>query len=242
MRRKHRRLEQFVILLATLILVFGSCLSCIKQTRFDITQFGSSTRSTHFSSVVRVSSNPANPMSKAIFGTAFAVTPDLLMTTGHLCIAIQGRLDSGQDTGIEWDLVDEKGTISEGEVETEIVAVHDTLDMCLLKSEEHGLIPTRLSQRVDLIMTGDTLTMAGYPHGVPYLIQKDGRLISLSDKVLYADLFVESGNSGSPVFWMDEVVGMVISMPISPHTVIRQTSYAISVKELQKFLSDNLGD
>lgn len=246
MRRKHHRLEHFVILLATLLFVFGSCLSCIKNTRYttlDITNFGNPSKPVYFSSVVRVMSDPVNPLDKTLFGTAFAVTPDLMFTAGHLCKSAQARIDAGQDHEVmKWDFVDEKGQISEGYEDVKILAIHDSKDVCLLKSEDHGLIPLRLSQRVDLMITGDMLIVAGYPHGIPYLVQKEGSMIAIDDQSLYADLFIEPGNSGSPVIWMDEVVGMIIVYPVSDSTLITQTSKAVSVKELQKFLNEHIGE
>ena len=187
--------------------------------------------------------NPVNPLGSRVFGTAWAVTPDLMITAGHLCKSAQARINAGQDYEIlQWDFVDMKGSISEGEKDARILAISNSHDICILKSEDHGLTPLRLSQRVDLMLTGDMLTVTGYPHGIPFLVQKDGHIIAIDDEELYIDIFIEPGNSGSPVLWMNEVVGMVVAYPISESTLITQTCKAVSVKELQKFLNEHMGE
>jgi len=68
-----------------------------------------------------------------------------------------------------------------------------------------------LNVSVNMPMIGDALLMIGHPMGLPLKADEGGKLNGMSATLLSATLDSYAGNSGSPVFLGEEVVGVVVS-------------------------------
>lgn len=162
-------------------------------------------------------------------GTAFAIDDDRLLTAGHLCqIELNEILQKIEIQSIK------NGYLIPGEIRTaEIINIHPTTDVCLLKSTDHKLKPVRLLPDLSIVDSGAEIVTEGCPAGKSYY-KADGWLLTKEPEWLVMMLDVHPGQSGSPVLWRDLVIGMVVSYDRN----FRDISYAISAEFLYKYLKE----
>jgi hypothetical protein len=231
---------RITLMSTVLTLACVSCLSCVKTIRYDT--LSKTSAPIHKRSIGLVTDVPILITGTKAAGTVFPITKDLFLTAGHVCKRITERYSNNLTTGqLVISTVDKKGhPLKDKIILAQIVNFVDdgTLDICLLEGKNHGLVPIKMSKYYDLVETGDSVYKIGCPNGVPYVVG-DGRIISVTESKLHMNLFVEKGDSGSPVFWQDKLIGMVISYPNIPEGALRNTSYAIGLPELIKFLESN---
>lgn len=231
--------ELVFISLSLLFLIGAGCLACITPLPRQNVHFDVSQKTSYYKAVVMVHSVPTLMMSAPSQGTAFAITEDLLFTAGHVCESMVKRTNDGIDTGEIMLLPsDRKGWPIESEaVSASIVHfTNDEQDICLLKSIDHGFPTLTLSKHYDSVSTGDSIITIGCPKGLLHIVE-DGRIATSTENVLFLNLHVEGGNSGSPVLLGKEVIGMVVSYYSRKDGALRKMSNAVPVVKLQEFLN-----
>ncbi len=149
-------------------------------------------------------------------GTAFAISKDLLMTAGHVCVGTIEYQASG-DLGENIQLITMKDGIKQYIDGVEILEVDEPHDICLLKKSGHGLIPLKFLRDYDNLKFRDKVWVVGAPRGM-LISEQEGRVMDtsmdqkfpLKGKLLISSA-VAGGNSGSPVLnERGEVVGMLV--------------------------------
>jgi len=169
--------------------------------------------------------------------TAFAVTPDLLLTAGHFCAGVAERISEGKEIPVQALFpVDKLGQPREIIPATILSFEYEKggLDICLLVSPNHGLVPLRLAGSADHLRNGDTIYTAGFPQATYGLVHRSGHLTVIDPPVIYVSLYIEPGASGSPALKNDEVIGMVIRYK---NDELFGTTILLSVDELVEYLA-----
>lgn len=175
----------------------------------------------YYRSIGLVSTQPTDKAKgMRMTGTAFAVDNDHLLTAGHVCRGAQKAQKDGMAKrgGLNITLVNRHGHHS-AQFRVGILAISETRDICLLYKRDHGMDPLALSRRVDDVEVEDQIVVVGAPRGY-FMVRREGWIISnsvhfsnLQPDLLFLACPVEKGNSGSPVIWNGEVIGMVVLKP-----------------------------
>jgi hypothetical protein len=175
--------------------------------------------------------------------TGWAYDSNHIVTAGHFCEGLQKAMAEGMSSEeIGYTISDRQGGI-EGEGRAEIKAVSEELDACLLTSPDHGLHPLPVLRDLDLVETGDPITVIGAPRAY-FPIQRKGTVVNLSayqygpleKHYMLLAVQIEKGNSGSPVLWNGYVMGMVDLLPNRP----KVAALALRGDHLTKFIEDSL--
>jgi S1-C subfamily serine protease len=169
-----------------------------------------------FKSVARVS---VELKIGVLYGTAFAISPDLLMTAGHVCSSFIAAKDNNLLVdGMSLDYYGPNGETIISSLGVDVVEVNEENDVCILKKNDHGLVPVRIVKDYNKVGPKDVVHIVGAPMGI-YITHYDGEIIGKNmtiNKDMPPRLVVSAasapGNSGGPVFNdKGEVVGMLIA-------------------------------
>jgi len=157
------------------------------------------------------------PVMRSDIGTAFLVSPDCLVTTGHQVDVI----GSFEDVYAVFDYNVHTLPAKWGPFVADAASVYKVKgggargpkgeDWAILELERPAsrYIPPRSQKKVEI---GQPVTMIGHPRGLPAKVAPNAKILSTSDATFAADLDAYRGNSGSPVFNQHhEVVGMLIA-------------------------------
>jgi len=186
-------------------------------------------------------------------GTGFLVSDELIVTNHHVLSQLSHGtdvLERGMAVIRFYQEFDGPEPVPQCDV-VEVVAVHSTLDIAVLKVELPALRP-RLVLESGAVAAHTAVGAIGYPY-------KDGRsplftdaiyqgrygvkraavgeLISHNSQFLYHDCSTLGGNSGSPVFALD--TGRVIGLHFSGAFMYRNE--AVSAAEVASFLHTAAG-
>lgn len=190
-----------------------SCVACVTQVkRVLIMPPGSETPDQYHGSIARLYLQPGPKGNFPYQATAFAISDDYMLTAGHYC----NRLQEQAKLGLVSKKIKVEGADRNGELyfvgTAIIVANHKKHDMCIIKSENHGLIPLKLFGDMSIIETEDKVTTIGAPRGF-FPVRREGHIISKKYgfcKLILIALNVDPGSSGSPVIWNGRVIGIVV--------------------------------
>ena len=203
-----------------------SCMSCIThQKRYIVVPPNGQVQQQYYDSVVLLYLKPGPKGSSNYQATGFAITEDYLLTAGHFCT----RLQNNRQKGINSKYMGMQGSDRHGNPyeagDAIIVANHHKHDMCIIKSNGHGLTPLPLLGDLSFVETEDKITTIGAPHGF-FPVRRDGHVISKDsskqpqlqmEQLLFIEVNIEPGSSGSPVIWNGQVIGIVVKLIYDNH-------------------------
>jgi len=238
-------MERLAFIIAILILLFSSCTSCIRYTERVYLSSNSNTTWPYYLSVAMVTSTPTKKgKGKTFLATAWAIDKDYMMTAGHFCVRMKDQLKKKM-TGKKIKLLRSNidGILSKHVVDATIFAVDEEKDMCILKSPGHSFIPLILSSHFDLLQTGDHVTAIGAPRGL-FPVRTDGYITQLKaymfakpmNDMMLVKIDIDHGNSGGPVFWRNEVIGMAVAVSL----VGRDNALVVPVTQIKDFIKKKI--
>lgn len=180
-----------------------------------------------------------------VTGTVFAISKDFLLTAGHVC----EQYDNFKKKKMVGNTV--VGTTGghgnpEQMIVVNIIKYSLRPDLCLLRSNDHGMSTLKVSNQYKSVRSGNPVIVPGAPSGY-FPVTRDGRVSSTaapahggpSRKRLLIDVFAEEGSSGSPVIWNREVIGLLMSVPTKP----KNSALAVTAPTILNFINDiNLED
>jgi len=166
-----------------------------------------------YASVAKVSGNDGTQSVGA--GTGFAVDDETMITAGHVCVSIyEGNVKGKLLDKVDLSIVHNNRLLILEQV-MEIVAIDETMDICILKGD-HGLVPLKFAD-FSKVEIGDKVTIVGAPLGffptktVGYVTLPNMTRDGLFKNRLVVSAGVSPGNSGSPILNEDgEVIGLLI--------------------------------
>lgn len=230
-------------------LVMTSCVSCSSpQAQWGgsriVTLHPNQPESTHLylDAVGIIFTLPGKEGSSGITGTAFAIKKDLILTAGHVCEKFEEAKKEGKVGGIGIGLTGGHG-LPGGWIKATILKWSMTPDLCLLSAPGHRMSVLPISQRYKSIRSGDRVLVPGAPAGY-FPVIRDGRISSVfayahgehnADSLL-VDVVAEGGNSGSPIIWKGEVIGLLVRVPLKP----RNAAIAVTSMTILEFLDGAL--
>jgi S1-C subfamily serine protease len=159
-------------------------------------------------------------------GTAFAVSPDHLVTAAHVCdIETKGPVP-----------------IEINNINPEFIFVWRESDLCLLRVDDHGVKP--LPVRWHPVKFGEHVWIFGSPLGISNILTtgyaSDEVTLELGDYSgdrLKLAAHAYPGNSGGPVI---DDQGRVIGVLVAGTPAYTQISYAATLRSLQLLLREGL--
>lgn len=181
---------------------------------------------------------PGEKGRSGITGTAFAVEKDLILTAGHVCQKFEEKKKEGLAGSIAVGVTGGHG-LPGGMVEAHVIKWSMEPDVCLLASPGHKMSVLPISQRYKSVRSGDPVLLPGAPGGF-FPVTRDGRVSSVfayahgpnNAACLLVDVVAEGGNSGSPVIWNGEVIGMLVRVPQHP----KNAALAVTSMSLLDFI------
>lgn len=193
--------------------------------------------------VVGMSKTKENTISQA---TAWAIDKDHLITVGHFCGGIKNpTVRKDKKISVKLIRVNSAGRIANVINGMAVSFVNEDRnyfnDICIIVSYNHEFIPLKMSNNFDEVHTEDTITVVGGPKGF-FPVKRTGYVMQTrSDRKeekngLLISVLIQKGNSGSPVIWNNEVIGMV-SRLVPP---LQGAAFAIPIVEIKKYIKDNL--
>lgn len=177
----------------------------------------------YYESIAHLSSTPT-PMNVAVqysIATGFAVTENHLLTAGHYC----ERIKKGQRDGMYGEQITVMGLNHDGTKyraqDATIVASIDNAgwDMCILEAPAHGLTVVELAPDLGRVETGDPVILVGNSDGelgnkrlgfFQSIREEDKPPAGAGPEWIKVAIQVRPGDSGSPLFWNGQVIGMAI--------------------------------
>lgn len=183
----------------------------------------------------------------SVVGTAFAVSNDLLVTAGHVCVSIlQGQILRGfkQNTYLQHltSYNSSMRTIDGLKIEE----IDTKNDLCLLVRKNHGLVPLKMSSG-KYIQNRDKVTILGSPAGT-FPFETEGRVAYMDayealnffrDKKFKGKILISApsygGNSGGPII---DRSGRLIGVLVMGHRGYPQLSIATHVDRVREFLKE----
>lgn len=204
-----------MLVVAAIGVTLASCVSCLPRTTnynrtviIDRDQEGIKL----FPSVARLVTVPKKKGGLYI-ATGWAVDKDHIMTAGHFCEKATDMMKLKKikrRIGIE--VVNHIGrpiALLPGRIVSYVNEEH--VDMCIIKSDDHGLAPLPIASTLFDVETEDKIFIMGAPKG-KFPIRRDGYVWAIPDDALLVAVEIQPGNSGGPVIWRGEVIGMVIAV------------------------------
>lgn len=196
------------------LVIFSGCASFVGQSSDGSAKYDVKSA---FNSVVKISMVVDSPeVGKGeISGSAWAIDEDNLITASHVCEAfIEFRsMGAGKDMKITY--FDGVGLDVRLANDMLIVVSDVANDVCLIRYEDHGLVPLKPASKVEF---GEAVYIIGAPMGFLGFIF-DGRVVytdyDLGEKYKHKVVVSAAstgGNSGGPIINQDgEVIGMLIA-------------------------------
>jgi len=241
-------MERVVAFAAIVILFFVSCTACVHTIkRIYLNNTSQENQQKFYPSVARVERLPGPTGFSEGAGTAFAIDDDYLLTAGHRCSRHAKELAKGQaDVELKLVMADREGMEINSDFRATVVAYDSPKDICILFSPNHPFIPLELSENYDAVETEDPVIIVGAPRWL-FPVRVDGRVVQKEPVLIYRDgkphskwLFLKAditkGNSGSPVVWNGQVIGMIVEMNENP----KRTCLAVPVTHLLDFIRDHI--
>ncbi len=153
------------------------------------------------------SSEPFYNQGTAANCSGFLVSPDLVVTAGH-CMFSQTQCD---ETRFVFGFQIQKENIMPTSVPTSLVFKCKELVKTTSRVKDDDFAVIRLDRpvthtlplpyrQIGSVAVGDSLSVIGYPYGLPVKIAGGAQVRALQAKYLTANLDTYNGNSGSPVF------------------------------------------
>lgn len=212
-------LERLLVVAVVITFLFTSCVSCVTHMQRTVYVPDTKEHTQLRTSVARVRLQPGEKGRSSLQATAFAITPDHLLTAGHFC----RNAEVSMKKKIASQLVAVEAAGPDGMIyhngDAKISAISDKHDICLLFSEGHMLDPLPFMTELEVIQSEDKITIIGAPRGY-FPVRSDGRVISLygdesqfgvsEQPLMPLRVDIEPGSSGSPVIWNGYVVGIVV--------------------------------
>lgn len=239
-----RLLERVIVLAGMLIIMGTSCAACFPSIVRDVTVLPAEPK--YYQSIAMIVTVPISDKFGAISGTAWAFDDDHLFTAGHVCEGFREQLSKGEVAPLmKVILAGRDGTPAYATEAMVILSEYNNdkeQDYCILYSKGHSLVPLKLSERFALVDTEDRVVIPGAPHGLfpfrveGFVAEKVIYQINSRDRMLIS-AETRPGNSGSPVIWNGEVIGMVVA----GFTFMDQGCIAINVLALDKFKKRAIG-
>lgn len=190
-----------------------------------------------YPSITRLVTVPKNKKDGSFLATGWAIDKDHIMTAGHFCDHATDLMMLGKiRRAIGLDIVDGIGRPIARKKGWIVNYVADELtDMCIIKSKDHGLTPLPIMANLGGVQTEDKIFIVGAPKG-KFPIRRDGYVWAIPDDALLVAIEIEPGNSGGPVMWRGQVVGMIIAVL----TDVNQCGIAVRADLLQEFIKATL--
>lgn len=240
-------MERIACIVAALICLAGSCLSCVHHTyRGLVLGLSVGQYPPMYLSVAYISNMKNEETEKHThwIATAWAIDNDHLITAGHYCKHTQELYENKEASDIvKLMQYGSDGHLLNDEIYASIVAIDTDRDMCLLESKSHPFLPLELAESLEHVNAEDPVFTVGAPRGVfpvktdGYVIQrKAARWSGSFGEMLFLGLNIEPGSSGSPVMLGDKVIGMIVIFVSKPH----ETCLAVPVHHLHEFIQKHL--
>lgn len=190
---------------------------------------GKEAKADYFNSVVTVAAvdKLGQPL---LFGSAFAIDKDRLVTAAHVCLGIlEIQIFNTGRPSIVLQKYDSKGALL-SLYGSSVDEIHTTQDLCILKRTAHKLPPVSFGD-YSKVAARDLVTIIGSPAGIG-IATFDGKVINPkhpSPSPWYKDRLIVSaaatgGVSGSPVF---DSKGLVIGVLVAGHMTFDHMSICI---------------
>lgn len=240
--RRLFKLESFLIAFGIITVLFVSCMSCMKTVRNTIVYPNPNLAAKYHYSVAQVETTPGIRGDIGRLATAWAIDKDHLMTAGHFCDSHEdGVLMKKASPILHLTQVGPDGTPIDI-VEAFVWKRHKEKDMCILLSPDHPFVPLVVSSNFGMVTTEDPITVVGAPKGF-FPVRREGTIAQKyahqfkghEDMMLLA-VDIQPGNSGCPVIWAGEVIGMAVMKPYRLHA----SALAVPAPQIQKFIEDAL--
>lgn len=231
-------LEKFFFVASLLVATVASCISCSPSVLHHTVVLGESQEAVkYWPSLAKVQTVPMGKEKGYFMATAWAITPDQLMTAGHFCNGAQDQmLLKHSQKYLVLQTVDEQGRPDRKIKGTIRATVNEDMDdMCIIDSPGHGLVPVEIETNLKLVETEDRITIVGGPRGY-FPIRRDGYVWAVADDALLVAVEIQPGNSGGPVFWQGKVIGMVV-MSIGE---LNEAGIAVRSDKLLEFIEEHL--
>lgn len=237
----NRILELVITLLALTIIISVSCTGCIHR-HYRVRQVPDVQYIKYYNTVTRLISLPSKEFDPQLYNshiaTGFAVGEDLILTAGHFCKSISSSIEEGRSS----DKILLQGAQHNGNAFmiglASIAAISDTYDICLLVTESvHHLNVLPIAPSMLGVETEDKITIIGAPSTF-FPIRREGTISQVSGERIRGRIFlavdVQKGNSGSPVIWNNQIIGIITEMSLDVHNA----GIAENANSIREFLSE----
>jgi S1-C subfamily serine protease len=180
------------------------------------------TEQKYYESIVQLRTQPVPPATDTIQATGWAPTKDYIITAGHFC---QGLNKNIEEKKAKADIRMFRALHDGLKLETLqaiILEISKDHDLCILLAPNHGIKVLQIMADMDHLETEDRIVVIGSPVGF-FPVRRSGHIISTTSpqfewkNLLFLEIDIQKGNSGSPVIWNGYVVGVVVILPEALH-------------------------
>jgi V8-like Glu-specific endopeptidase len=176
-----------------------------------------------------------------VVASGFAYDKDHIITAGHFCISaleIQIFKSHTENIGMKYYNDDMEIKIMQN---IEILEMSRVQDLCMLKKENHGLVPLKIIEDYSKVKIRDNVTIVGAPSGIAIgefygkvmFLKYDGDIKVLKE-MLVVSAAATGGVSGSPII-LDKT-GEVIGVLVRGHPYFDHLSFGTNGAKLKKFI------
>jgi S1-C subfamily serine protease len=161
-------------------------------------------------------------------GSGIPISKDWILTAGHVCDSIAELAENGLIDGLVSAKYLQDGRIKEvSGFEIIKYQFDETLDLCILFKENHGLEIASLTTNYDEIAFGDKIYVVGAPQ-----VANNMPVDILNGKMLFSAP-ITSGNSGGPVFDRN---GKIIGIAVMGNAAYHNINFAITALDIWRFI------
>lgn len=234
-------LEDLFLTLVVIATTVSSCVSCVPSAAVNrlvvLTQPTDEIKL--WPSVARVSTISTDPIENpgSYLATAWAIDDNHLMTAGHFCNSASDQVTLGKATKeLNIDMVDSLGRPAirtQGTIKAFINK--NEKDMCIIESKNHGLVPLQIKQDLSGVETEDRIISFGAPRG-KFPVKREGFVSAIADDGILVAVEIQSGNSGGPVLWQGQVIGIIVAS----FTDTNEYGIAVRAEALLEFIAEHI--
>jgi hypothetical protein len=184
-----------------------------------------------------------DPGQGKILATGFAYDKDRIMTAGHFCIdALEIQIFKSHREDIRMKYYDEDMEIKT-RINIEIEEMSMVEDLCMLRKDDHGLVPLKIIEDYSTVKIRDNVTIIGAPSGIA-IGEFYGNVMALEyagfgpleiKNTLVVSAPSTGGISGSPII-LDRT-GEVIGVLVRGHVYFDHLSFGINGDKIKQFVN-----
>lgn len=168
-------------------------------------------------------------------GTAFALTENLLMTAGHICVSVEKLRDPEIEPVFLLTRYDNRGVQYRMGFAT-IAHIDNAYDVCILNAPLHPFKPLEFTDAYEELRVGTLAYITGFPYG--FLAVDEYRLTAITQEYMWGHGFVYPGHSGSPILVDGKIIGLVSAFK----TKNKYVMIAVPAPVLERILDTYLGE